>query len=44
MRSIEGQHPVQKRAKKAKMQGRQAVVLLERARTLLAEDDAMQPS
>jgi hypothetical protein len=42
MRSAEGQHPVQKRAKKAKTQGRQAVVLLERARALLAEDNAMQ--
>ena len=44
MRGTEGQHPLQKLAKKAKTQGRQAVVFLERARALLAEDDAIQPA
>jgi hypothetical protein len=33
---------VREEAEKAKSQARQAVVLLEQARTLLAEDNAMQ--
>ncbi len=44
MRRAEGQYPVRKRAKKAKTQARQAVVVLERARALLVEDDATQPA
>ena len=44
MRSTESQYPVRKRAKKAKTQARKAVVLLERSRALLVEDDAMQPA
>ena len=38
----EGRHPQRKRAAKAKANAREAVVLLEQARELIAEDDAGQ--
>ena len=40
----EGRHPQRKRAAKAKDNAREAVVLLEHARELIAEDDAGQPA
>ena len=40
----EGRHPQRKRAAKAKAKAREAVVLLEQARELIAEDDAGQPA
>jgi hypothetical protein len=39
-----GRHPQHKRAAKAKDKAREAVVLLEQARELIAEDDAGQPA
>ena len=43
-RNREGRHPQRKRAAKAKANAREAVVLLEQARELIAEDDAGQPA
>ena len=43
-RNREGRHPQRKRAAKAKDKAREAVVLLEQARELIAEDDAGQPA
>ncbi len=43
-RNREGQHPQRKRAAKAKDKAREAVVLLEQARELIAEDDPGQPA
>ena len=43
-RNREGRHPERKRAAKAKDKAREAVVLLEQARGLIAEDDAWQPA
>ena len=43
-RNREGRHPQRKRAAKAKDNAREAVVLLEQARELIAEDDAGQPA
>ena len=43
-RNREGRHPQRKRAAKAKDKAREAVVLLEQARALIAEDDAGQPA
>ena len=43
-RITEGRHPQRKRAAKAKAKAREAVVLLEQARELIAEDDAGQPA
>lgn len=43
-RKGEGRHPQRKRAAKAKDKAREAVVLLEQARELIAEDDAGQPA
>ena len=43
-RNREGPHPQRKRAAKAKDKAREAVVLLEQARELIAEDDAGQPA
>ena len=43
-RNREGRHPQRKRAAKAKDDAREAVVLLEQARALIAEDDAGQPA
>jgi Cdc6-like AAA superfamily ATPase len=43
-RNREGRHPQRKRAAKAKANAREAVVLLEHARELIAEDDAGQPA
>ena len=43
-RNREGRHPQRKRAAKAKANARKAVVLLEQARALIAEDDAGQPA
>ena len=43
-RNREGRHPQRKRAAKAKANARKAVVLLEQARELIAEDDAGQPA
>jgi hypothetical protein len=43
-RNREGRHPERKRAAKAKDNAREAVVLLEQARELIAEDDAGQPA
>ena len=40
----EGRHPQRKRAAKAKANAREAVVLLEQARELIAEDEAGQPA
>ena len=39
-----GRHPERKHAAKAKDKAREAVVLLEQARELIAEDDAGQPA
>jgi hypothetical protein len=39
-----GRHPQRKGAAKAKANAREAVVLLEQARELIAEDDAGQPA
>jgi hypothetical protein len=43
-RNREGRHPQRKRAARAKDKAREAVVLLEQARELIAEDDAGQPA
>ena len=43
-RNREGRHPQRKRAAKAKDSAREAVVLLEQARELIAEDDPGQPA
>jgi Cdc6-like AAA superfamily ATPase len=43
-RNREGQHLQRKRAAKAKDNAREAIVLLEQARELIAEDDAGQPA
>ena len=43
-RNREGRHPQRKGAAKAKDKAREAVVLLEQARELIAEDDAGQPA
>jgi hypothetical protein len=43
-RNREGRYPQRKRAAKAKDNAREAVVLLEQARELIAEDDAGQPA
>ena len=43
-RNREVRHPQRKRAAKAKANAREAVVLLEHARELIAEDDAGQPA
>ena len=43
-RNREGRHLQRKRAAKAKDKAREAVVLLEQARELIAEDDAGQPA
>jgi hypothetical protein len=43
-RNREGRHPERKRAAKAKDNAREAVVLLEQAQELIAEDDAGQPA
>ena len=43
-RNSEVRHPQRKRAAKAKDKAREAVVLLEQARELIAEDDAGQPA
>ena len=43
-RNREGRHLQRKRAAKAKANAREAVVLLEQARELIAEDDAGQPA
>ena len=44
MGNREGRHPQLKRATKAKDNVREAVVLLEQARELIAEDDVGQPA
>jgi hypothetical protein len=43
-RNREGRHAQRKHAAKAKDKAREAVVLLEQARELIAEDDAGQPA
>ena len=43
-RNREGRHPRRKLAAKAKDKAREAVVLLEQARELIAEDDPGQPA
>ena len=43
-RNREGRHPERKRAAKAKDNAREAVMLLEQALALIAEDDVGQPA